>query len=45
MGSAVTAQAMPIPSTNCHVIAFGPIQPSYINMPMAAMPFNDWITG
>ena len=37
MGSAVTAQAMPMPSTNCQWVALGPIQPSYISMPAAAM--------
>jgi hypothetical protein len=28
MGSAVTAAAMPMPSTNCHAAAFGPSQPA-----------------
>ena len=40
MGSAVTAQAMPMPITNCHVSAFGPIHPSYISMPDAAIHPN-----
>ena len=37
MGNAVTAQAMPIPTTNCQGIALGPIQPSYISIPAAAI--------
>ena len=37
IGSAVTAQAMPTPSTNCQDLAAGPSQPSYINMPAATM--------
>ncbi len=36
IGSAVTAQAMPTPSTNCQVCARGPIQPSAMSRPAAA---------
>ena len=37
IGSAVTAQAMPTPVTNCQVMPLEPIQPSYFNMHAAAM--------
>jgi hypothetical protein len=36
IGSAVTAQDMPTPSTNCQVIALGPIQPLVASMATAA---------
>lgn len=36
MGSAVTAQAMPTPMTNCQGVALGPIQPLCISMAIAA---------
>ena len=36
IGSAVTAQAMPTPMTNCQVTALGPIHPGYSSRPTAA---------
>ncbi len=36
MGRAVTAQAMPMPSTTCHVAASGPAQPGKRSRPRAA---------
>ena len=40
IGNAVTAQAMPTPITNCQRLLWGPLQPSIVNMPMAAAAPN-----
>jgi len=40
IGSAVTAQAMPMPVTNCQSRALAPIQPGEPSMPIAARAPN-----